>query len=291
MKQDSDHVRCLHDDAAHTSFARFARSVSLIASLLAVGCSGSGTDGGGSGGSDMGGSRAGDAAPAADGATPGDGPTGTVGADAAAVLNGGVGQVCAVNSDCPSGLTCHFDSTTWIAHKQCTSACNTDADCTSLYGNHTECIGAHICVSKCLDDSNCPAMTQCGTNSWCEHTGPGSGVPKCTGTPTPCALLTDIQCATTLGCTAGGFCAGTGQSCLGQDQFLCGTILGCYWDSLAQLCSGIGTSCSSYASDITCAGATGCYWSGSCTGQPSTTCESAGATLCQYTPGCVLTPQ
>src|SRR5436305_14663084 len=72
-------------------------------------------------------------------------------------LNGGIGSICTDGSGCAKGETCRSDTSEWISHHQCTSTCATDDDCTSTYGNHTMCIGANICVSKCLDDSNCPS--------------------------------------------------------------------------------------------------------------------------------------
>jgi hypothetical protein len=212
--------------------------------------------------------------------------------DSGAALNGGVGQVCKTGTECQAGLTCHTDSVDWIAHQQCASTCESDADCTTHFGAHTMCIGAHLCVSKCLDNADCPTGTQCSDNGWCEHTGPGSGVPKCAGSPTPCSLLSDTACSTTLGCLAEGQCSGVGGSCSSQfDSYSC-EKLGCYWSSSSSSCSGFATPCSSNTSDFACTSQTGCTWTRSCSGAPiAKSCEKEPAALCKYTAGCSLVPQ
>lgn len=204
-------------------------------------------------------------------------------------VNGGIGKICAADTDCPSGLGCRVDTQEWISHHQCTTACSTDADCTAQYGSHTECIGAGVCVSKCLDDSDCPAGTVCNENGWCGNTGPGSGVPKCSGSPTPCELLDSTQCIGALGCSGGG-CSGSGPSCYSQySSYSCSAIQGCYWSSSSSSCSGSAFPCDLNSTSASCTGESGCYWSG-CSGVQAS-CESNPASLCQYSPGCALVPQ
>jgi hypothetical protein len=253
---------------------RRSQSIVSLFLLLVAGCSGGGD---GDSGSPPG------VPPVAHGADASPGST----------LNGGLGQVCETAAECKSGLTCRTDTADWIAHKQCTSACSDDTDCQSKYGSHTMCIGAHICVSKCLDDADCPSGTQCSEYGWCNHTGPGSGVPKCVGTPTPCGLLSGTECAGTLGCTTSGSCGGVAESCYSQySQYACDALTGCYWSSTSRSCSGITTPCTSHATESSCRYQSGCHWSSACTGQQSaTSCESQGAALCKYAPGCTLVNQ
>jgi hypothetical protein len=225
---------------------------------------------------------------------PSDGGGGSVPpSNAGAAINGGVGKVCASSADCAGGLNCHVDTIDWISHDQCTTSCQSDADCTGAFGSHTMCIGAHICVSKCLDDKDCPAHTTCSENGWCEHNGPGSGVPKCSGIPTACSLLTETECATTLGCSSSGSCSGFAESCSSQlSSFTCQSLSGCYWDSTTNFCAGSTLACSDYSSQSSCGLHSGCSWSASCSGeQLAKTCESQSPSLCKYAPGCSLVPQ
>ena len=208
-------------------------------------------------------------------------------------VNGGIGARCADSAGCAKGQTCRSDSTDWIAHHQCTTECSTDAECTGTYGNHTMCIGAHICVSKCLDDSNCPSGTTCNENGWCGNTGPGSGVPSCAGAPTPCNVLGQTDCATSLGCTWSGDCTGASDSCYSQhDSYSCSSQRGCYWSSSSSTCSGSSSPCSAGSSDYSCTSQKGCHWNASCSGTPfEASCQKISAALCKYTPGCTLLPQ
>lgn len=143
-------------------------------------------------------------------------------------LNGGIGQTCNTDSACPGDTQCNIDESDWIMHHQCTSYCDSSDECQAKFGPHTSCIGANLCVSDCLDDSDCPPKTRCGDFGWCEFTGPGSGVPKCTGSPTPCALLGASECGVS-GCQWGTYCYGTPteSSCEGIFASLCEYTAGC----------------------------------------------------------------
>ena len=189
--------------------------------------------------------------------------------DGGPLLNGGLGRVCNTDADCPTGLTCNLDPEDWISHRQCSTFCDTSDFCESKFGSHTMCIGANLCVSKCLDDTDCPPTTRCNSNDWCENTGPGSGVPKCTGTPTPCSLLGQFECSGSLGCTWSGDCTGVSSSCYSQyDSYSCTSQEGCYWSSSSSSCSGSSWSCNLFSSQFTCTDQEGCSWRGDCTGTP-----------------------
>jgi hypothetical protein len=245
---------------------RFAFAPVVTAFALLAGCS-SGADGGG---------------------TPGGwGPGSTV-----APLNGGIGEICSTATACPTGLDCRFDDVDWISHHQCTTSCAADSDCTAKFGNHTMCIGAGICVSKCLDDTDCPKGTLCSTeNGWCENTGPGSGVPKCEGTPTPCDLLT-TECASSPGCTSSGECTGASPSCLSRlSDVTCAELPGCYWNTAYAECEGVSRACSSNFDQVSCIEEPGCSWSATCSGTTTSSCASQSAALCEHTFGCALIPQ
>lgn len=174
------------------------RRIVALAALSALACSSSGGSGGGAGGSSSG------------------------------TLNGGLGQVCDADSQCAAELYCNVDTQDWILHRQCSTYCDSSDECKAKFGSHTSCIGANLCVSDCLDDSDCPPNTHCGDFGWCEHTGPGSGVPECTGTPTPCSLLDSTQCIVS-GCDWNTSCSGTPteSSCQGIHANLCEYTAGC----------------------------------------------------------------
>jgi len=214
---------------------------------------------------------------------------GTPGTDNTA-KTGGVGKPCDSTADCTAPLTCHQDTSTYIGDQQCSTSCNSDADCTSLFSQYSMCIGAHICVTKCIVDSDCPAKTRCIDAGWCERTGPGSGIPYCTGSPTPCSLLTETQCFGSLGCTSNlGTCGGLADDCYAQfDDVSCYGVSGCFWDSSSSTCSGSADPCSLMAGQGSCTLQPGCYWTpGSCTGVAET-CDSVPVSLCTAQTGCTV---
>ncbi|MBI5534304.1 MAG: hypothetical protein HY898_16385 [Deltaproteobacteria bacterium] len=205
-------------------------------------------------------------------------------------LNGGIGQICS-SSDCPAGLSCRSDTKDWIAHHQCTMGCSTSGECTSKFGPNTMCIGAAICVSTCTSDTGCPTGTVCNENGWCGNTGPGSGVPVCSGTPTPCSLLDHSTCITAFGCTAAADCSGVPASCYSQStSYTCSSMDGCSWSSSSSSCSGSATPCSLISGPSTCGSQSGCHWNESCSGVQDP-CGKTSASLCKYAPGCSLVYQ
>lgn len=242
------------------------------------GPSGSGGSSSGSGGSSAGASCS----------TSGSGGSGGGTAESGAPANGSVGSPCASSTDCNTGLTCHIDTTDYIAHEQCSASCDSDEQCTSMFGTQTFCIGAHICVQACRDNADCPAKTICTSNRWCERSGPGSGVPTCGGSATPCSILTDSQCSSALGCSSNSGCQGLSTSCYSLfSSFECTSQEGCYWDSTGSTCSGSAESCDLFFGSGSCALQTGCTWHGGCSGSPLP-CSELTASLCTQTPGCSL---
>lgn len=202
----------------------------------------------------------------------------------------GLGKPCESDTDCAAPLLCRFDPTDYIAHKQCAYPCAAESDCTSKFGEYSMCIGANICVTKCIVQSDCPAKTQCITSDWCERTGPGSGVPYCTGSALPCGGRTETECFASLGCNENfGTCSGIVESCFSQfSSYGCYSILGCSWDSSTQSCYGSAESCDLMAGEATCGLQPGCSWApGSCSGTPEA-CDQVPAALCSESPGCTL---
>jgi hypothetical protein len=237
------------------------------------GTSAAGTSAGGAGGNHVGG-----------GSTAGTG--GSLG-DTTLPPARGVSTPCSLDSDCAAPLSCHFDTTDYIADQQCTKTCNSDDECTSL-GKDSFCIGAQVCVHACKSDADCVAKTHCNDSGWCERGGPGSGLPYCAGTPTPCSLLSDLQCTGSQGCTDDAACGGIASSCYVQfDSYSCSSISGCYWSTYSKSCSGSAEACSSQFGSLSCADQPGCYWSGGCTGVPDS-CEKQFVSLCSDQPGCSL---
>lgn len=170
---------------------------------------------------------------------------------------------------------------------QCTKTCTADTDCESLVPG-AFCIGAMVCVRACITDSDCPTLTHCTDNKWCERTGPGSGVPYCGGTATPCALLTSTTCYDSLGCSMDGTCSGVATGCFGIfDELTCLEQQGCIWDSSLSECSGAADSCDGMIGQFTCTGQQGCSWDASCSGTPLP-CSTTAVSLCTQTPGCQL---
>jgi len=200
----------------------------------------------------------------------------------------GVSTPCSLDSDCALPLTCHFDTADYIADQQCTKTCNSDDECTSTLGKDSFCIGARICVHACKSDTDCLAKTHCNNSGWCERGGPGSGLPYCAGTATPCSLLSDLQCTGSQGCVDNAKCGGIASSCYSQfDSYSCSSIRGCYWSTYSKSCSGSAQSCSSQYGSSSCASQRGCYWSGGCTGVADS-CEKRFVSLCSNQPGCSL---
>ncbi len=218
------------------------------------------------------------------------GTAGTAGSGGAAVVlpGSGVGQPCETADDCAQGLVCNIDAIDYVVHKQCTAACASTEQCTGMFGDDTMCIGAELCTLTCLADTDCPELTVCNDFGWCERSGPGSGVPYCSGSATPCSLLGESECTLALGCTDDSECSGVASSCYSQfSSYSCTSQEGCYWSTYTDSCSGSASSCYSQFSELSCALQEGCYWSSDCTGT-ATPCDTLLPALCEGQPGCVL---
>ncbi|MCA9628751.1 MAG: hypothetical protein KC766_13830 [Myxococcales bacterium] len=202
---------------------------------------------------------------------------------------GALGKACDASDDCPGDLFCNYDSSDYVAHRQCSSACSNTDQCKSEFGPDSFCVGAGVCVKACHSDSECPSKSRCGTSGWCEREGKGSGNPYCSGTPDPCDTLGHDDCARTLGCEPTGACAGAPPACPGFSQVPCENKPGCHWVYSNSSCAGTSLSCSTYTTETTCVAQTGCHFNGSCAGAPLVTrCEDEVAGLCEYTAGCTL---
>lgn len=198
-----------------------------------------------------------------------------------------LGAACDTSQDCPSGITCNTDTTDYIANKQCTTSCTTDATCHSMFGADSHCIGAGICVRECNTNADCPDLSICNGYGWCDRTGPGSGNPYCGGTPDRCSSQPDeYSCDDEYGCTFSGGCSGLSTSCYAlYDSTSCDFQDGCYWDDYSSSCSGTATYCSTYSSSGLCALQSGCSWDGSCIGSGET-CSDFAVSDCTFQPGC-----
>ncbi|HWZ91893.1 MAG TPA: hypothetical protein VNW92_23680 [Polyangiaceae bacterium] len=253
--------------------------IDVDAGSIPLGEGGTGANGAAGGSSSTGGTRAG-----------GGGMAGTGGSVGSTTLPParGVSTPCSLDTDCASPLSCHFDTTDYIADQQCTKTCNSDDECTSTLGKDSFCIGAQVCVHACKSDADCVAKTHCNDSGWCERGGPGSGIPYCAGTPTPCSLLSDLQCLGSEGCTDNAACSGVPSSCYSQfDSYSCSSLHGCYWSTYSMDCTGSAESCSSQFGSLSCADQRGCYWTGGCTGVAAS-CEKQFVSLCTNQPGCSL---
>lgn len=200
----------------------------------------------------------------------------------------GVSTPCEASDDCAPGLSCHMSPVDYVAHKQCGKYCESDEECTATLGADSSCIGANVCVHQCKSDADCVARTHCNANHWCERSGPGSGVPYCAGTATPCSLLSDVDCYSGRGCRNDAMCSGSPPSCYSQfDSYSCTKIDGCSWSTSGKSCSGSARSCSGYLGELSCEFQQGCHWIGGCNGVPDP-CVSQYPSLCEAQPGCYL---
>jgi hypothetical protein len=199
-----------------------------------------------------------------------------------------LGTACETNFDCSTSLGCRVDRVEHIADGQCTAPCSEDEDC-STFGARSMCIGAGICVAKCSSDGDCPPRTRCGDTGWCERAGAGSGRASCSGTPTPCAMLTGTECSTADGCRDSSSCSGIASDCGSlADLRSCIGQLGCTW-SASNTCSGTAKACSAMTFGLQCNDQRGCTWTSTCSGTAATDCSTKSPALCDFTPGCVLT--
>jgi hypothetical protein len=205
----------------------------------------------------------------------------------------GLGAICTSDDDCTSGLTCHIDTTDYVAHHLCTQVCISSEACVAEFGEGTFCIGDNLCVVECLTDDDCVSGTVCNRYGWCERGGPGSGMPICKGAVTSCYSIADEGDCISASCTWEGECSGVSESCYNQlSSFACGELDGCYWNSSSEYCSGVSESCYSYSSSTSCIFQSGCDWSGECSGTSEfASCEEAGTIYCEFIPGCSLTTQ
>ena len=205
-----------------------------------------------------------------------------------------LGGTCSADTECATGLHCRNDSVQWLAHEQCTMACESGDECTSRFGANSACLSGTICVRTCSSDADCPSSTVCtasGTGSrWCRHGGRGTGVPSCEGTPQACSALSTATCDWTPGCRRGGSCEGVSDSCSYQHSiYACGMQEGCSWDSGRNTCGGISRSCYGLTSGTTCRRQAGCRWRDTCTGNAPTACEGTSKNACEQVAGCEMT--
>lgn len=202
---------------------------------------------------------------------------------------GGIGQTCERDSDCPDGLSCREDVTSYVAHHQCTRACKSGAECTA-FAEGTMCIGAEVCTLRCRTDADCPSKTHCIDAGWCKREGKGSGVPSCSGLPTPCFGRSSAFCLLSLGCShQSSNCSGFSDSCFTQSSSIaCSGVQGCYWSSSSSTCSGSAWSCDLMLGSASCVSQRGCSWRAeSCSGL-ARPCSELAAAACALQPGCSL---
>jgi hypothetical protein len=113
----------------------------------------------------------------------------------------------------------------------------------------------------------------------------GGGVTQCTGTATPCSVLSDTQCTRALGCSMKGTCGGSATICgFIFNQYECLTQQGCFWNSQSK-CDGFSWTCDTFTGSTSCAGQQGCSWSQACGGTP-TPCSLISVANCPTQPGC-----
>jgi hypothetical protein len=120
-------------------------------------------------------------------------------------------------------------------------------------------------------------------------------LPRCVGTPPPCAGRTEIAC--TSGCTPGPGCVGSViidcSPYSGNGCNFCASIVGCACDASMSSCSEApmegAPTCASQTNQTTCTQFDGCTWraNGGCTGAP-TACETFDTSVCTQQPGCEL---
>jgi len=228
---------------------------------------------------------------AGSGAAPGLAGAGGADGGAGGSAGGGawtVGKPCESDLDCPSPLYCREDSLDYIGHRQCTVRCGSSSTCERAFGGGSFCIGAGVCVDACDRDSDCPDQTRCDPAGWCMRSGPGSGVPRCTGPILLCAELDPTRCALTPGCLDASNCSGVALSCYSLfTSSSCTSQDGCYWSSSDQRCSGIASSCSGMHSSYFCSSQSGCHWYESCAGT-ATQCSKHSPGTCTAYPDCFL---
>ncbi len=202
----------------------------------------------------------------------------------------GIGTACDVDADCESGQFCNLDSTSYLFHRQCSDSCASSEACAESYGEKSHCTGGNLCVASCTTDAECPEQTVCGDFGACERSGPASGNPYCSGSPTPCSLLSDSDCYSQLGCSPDGTCSGVADSCyLKSTSYSCERLEGCRWSSASDSCSGVADSCSSIDRSFDCQTQDGCSWNEKCGGSPlDAACADIFLFRCEDTPGCTL---
>jgi hypothetical protein len=201
----------------------------------------------------------------------------------------GIGQTCESDNDCPDGLSCREDVTNYVAHHQCTRACKSGEECTA-FAEGTMCIGAEVCTLRCRTDADCPSKTHCIDAGWCKREGKGSGVPSCSGFPTPCSGRSSAFCLLSLGCShQSSNCSGFSDSCFSQfSSSACSGVQGCSWSSSSSTCSGSARSCNLMLGSASCISQRGCSWRAeSCSGL-ARPCSELTAGACALQPGCSL---
>jgi hypothetical protein len=150
--------------------------------------------------------------------------------------------------------------------------------------------------------ASCLYCSESSTGQGASNAGAGGGSPQdvavdaggaattsvCTGSPTPCAVLSSDQCGSAVGCLAGNACQGQATPCSqNQDQATCENEAQCLWNADADACLGVATSCDGFGDNTSCTSQPGCSWTAACSGT-ALDCSAFGADRCLNQPGCGL---
>lgn len=165
--------------------------------------------------------------------------------------------------------------------------CDEGSHCLGTCGPNGSC-QTGLAGDPCFTDQNCEyAPGSLGTFE-CNSAGTCERVYRCTGSVTPCSLLSSFSCTTVTGCRVGGTCSGFAGSCFSQfSSFSCGSLDGCYWSFSSDYCSGSARSCSLYSSELSCENQGSCSWTPDCEGV-AYGCSILDASECTSQPGCSL---
>jgi hypothetical protein len=211
------------------------------------------------------------------------------GAAGAPEESGALGEGCLADSDCEPPLTCYYTPAPYIGDRQCSAPCVADSDCTGQFGEGSACSASKQCVVTCDEAADCPELTLCNDQHWCQRTGPGSGIPYCQGAEGGCSRLPQDQCASALGCTDTSLCDGNASGCLtlSYSLYACVGQDGCIWLNDQSVCTGTATKCDAITSEAQCKKQQKCAWNSECSGT-RTPCSDTPLALCSDQPGCSI---